>query len=856
MNKLLISILSILAILALSGSASAVGNVYFDFPDDASVGDEILVNISSDTILDPGCRYNITISGPVDFDVQDITMKYKALNGTWRESEWPSGGPYISGGNWSVQLPDGTSDSVSGINLSDNMSAMANFTINNGAPVGQYSISIELLNMTTATVNATGTDTMTVDGVEIDSAGEGYSTIQYAIDNATGGDTINVAAGIYDEEVNVNKNVTLTGVNDPNGANPAWVKDRINVKVDGVTIKNLKVTNMGNSGEQEGIFVDGAGYTDYSSQVIEISNNVIDGVNSTSSDKAVEGIHVKSYDSGTQIDGVKILDNVIRNIAQPDYGSDGIKLQADLNNVTVENNIIENVNGLWSYGVVATPSSSEFGTPKNVTIERNSFSSITASPNTTWAVAVAMDTKSGNFDSGTIANASEIIVHWNDFGDTYFGVVNKDNDEVLDARYNWWGSENGPSHSTNVLPNTGINVSDNVTFTPWLDAPGGEPTAPIEVNGDYYSNLQDAIDNANPGDTIRAGSFVFSPVEINKNVTLTAASSPVIDCSGSSQKNGVNITSDYVTIDSFEIKNCEIGVNSSMTNFTNVTNCYIHDNTKGVYIGDGSNNKINNSDIEDNTDVGVSYGNTAGGTLDATRNWWGDPSGPSGQGKGTGDAIDNVNITYEPWLGTEGQSVYFTGYATSGSITDEEFDARKETDVNVSVSGTADISIGKYSTNPVKGVYYGYNITSIEKYVDVFKTTVNPNSVTVKLYYAESDITGKNESTLNMYWWNETAGEWDICENTTVNTADGDGYLGYVSATINGSSKPNLTELSGTVFSAGGQPIETGEAPTSGTPAIGGFVGPVDKLAVAAPYIVATIMCVFAIGATTVARRR
>ena len=37
-------------------------------------------------------------------------------------------------------------------------------------------------------------------------------------------------------------------------------------------------------------------------------------------------------------------------------------------------------------------------------------------------------------------------------------------------------------------------------------------------------------------------------------------------------------------------------------------------------------------------------------TFDATNNWWGDASGPSGVGHGTGDAV-SANVDYDPWLG-------------------------------------------------------------------------------------------------------------------------------------------------------------------------------------------------------------
>jgi len=51
------------------------------------------------------------------------------------------------------------------------------------------------------------------------------------------------------------------------------------------------------------------------------------------------------------------------------------------------------------------------------------------------------------------------------------------------------------------------------------------------------------------------------------------------------------------------------------------------------------------------------YGNGVGGmgvsdcdaTVDATLNWWGDASGPSGVGLGTGDAVSD-NVDFDPWL--------------------------------------------------------------------------------------------------------------------------------------------------------------------------------------------------------------
>jgi hypothetical protein len=36
-------------------------------------------------------------------------------------------------------------------------------------------------------------------------------------------------------------------------------------------------------------------------------------------------------------------------------------------------------------------------------------------------------------------------------------------------------------------------------------------------------------------------------------------------------------------------------------------------------------------------------------TLNATENWWGSDTGPSGDGPGTGDSV-SANVDFDPWL--------------------------------------------------------------------------------------------------------------------------------------------------------------------------------------------------------------
>ena len=110
---------------------------------------------------------------------------------------------------------------------------------------------------------------------------------------------------------------------------------------------------------------------------------------------------------------------------------------------------------------------------------------------------------------------------------------------------------------------------------------------------------------------------------------------------------------------------------------TTITNNELYDNFKsGIEIERSCDSEISNNSIYNNGEFGIRfgkvettgnvinynniYGNVNFGVLndsldsspspvDATCNWWGNASGPSGVGPGTGDAV-SANVTYSPWL--------------------------------------------------------------------------------------------------------------------------------------------------------------------------------------------------------------
>ena len=112
---------------------------------------------------------------------------------------------------------------------------------------------------------------------------------------------------------------------------------------------------------------------------------------------------------------------------------------------------------------------------------------------------------------------------------------------------------------------------------------------------------------------------------------------------------------------------------------------------------------VNFNNITGNTNFGVE--NTTGVDVDATSNWWGDVTGPSGEGTGTGDAV-SIDVLYCPWLdgtvpgGAAMYSVYNLTQSTGHCSIQEAVDAADPGDVVEATDGsyTEDVTINKALT--------------------------------------------------------------------------------------------------------------------------------------------------------------
>ena len=182
---------------------------------------------------------------------------------------------------------------------------------------------------------------------------------------------------------------------------------------------------------------------------------------------------------------------------------------------------------------------------------------------------------------------------------------------ICPAESNWWGAANGPSG----LPygsGDGDAVSDGVDYIPWLGAAylGGLPVYPAYIGDTECDSIQAAVDAAAlpvPGETVTVtpGTYV-GDITISKNLTLVSSGGAEVTKLTGTGGNPVVTIGDYtVTINGFAIDPGTYGVSIptiGASNVVTIQNAVIHNNTQhGIYVGTvyGTLNILNN-DVEDN----------------------------------------------------------------------------------------------------------------------------------------------------------------------------------------------------------------------------------------------------------------
>jgi len=349
-----------------------------------------------------------------------------------------------------------------------------------------------------------------------------YPTIQSAIDAAAiSGDIIQVAAGPYTENVNVNKSVTLQGASaatvivtaaDPN--NSVITVNASNVEISGFTATGTVPT--GNNGYAGIKFASGITNCNIHNNILTTNQYgilIIDPENTT---VAGNNIFTSNIATNSGVSGIEMqhsYGNTFTNNTTNSNTSYGFRLDGVSHN-TFTGNI---ANSNTKYGFSLVKGSSTNG------CEYNTFTGNNANSNTEYGLREDNgdhNTFTGNtFDSNIIEGIrlKEIItnltlennnitnngiginiatavtdvstwtvLHNNIAGNATYGIWNSStvSRNMLIALNNWWGDATGPYNATYNSTGTGNDVTDNVDFDPWLLTPhtGWYVSVPMPTN--------------------------------------------------------------------------------------------------------------------------------------------------------------------------------------------------------------------------------------------------------------------------------------------------------------------------------------------------------------------------------------
>jgi len=317
----------------------------------------------------------------------------------------------------------------------------------------------------------------------------------------------------------------------------------------------------------------------YTSEHITISN-------CTWSDNAGKGIFLSDSD-----------DNILSNNTSVNNTRDGIFLSDSDRNTIIHNTCSNN-----SYSGVSVHRRRD-----------NNILSNTICSNTGYGIDLYASDFNTILNNTISANGIGICLRRSSFenaahhniisSNTLHGIDAEDNeDDSINATDNWWGDPSGPYHPATNPSGKGDNVTVYVVFDPWL-----EKLVRNTGKGTSYYTIQEAIDDADEGNTIRVYEGTYEEnIIINKTITLIGSGSANTIIDGGGVGDVVRLTADWCNVSGFKVTgsgndsyDAGIAVESDHNHiFEN--NC--SNNYYGIYLDTSDNNTVENNTCENNDD--------------------------------------------------------------------------------------------------------------------------------------------------------------------------------------------------------------------------------------------------------------
>ena len=468
---------------------------------------------------------------------------------------------------------------------------------------------------------------LTVDDDRAENPDAYFQTIQGAIDCAVAGETIVVAAGTYEENIVVDKSLTIQAASSPvidGGGNlgPGVHITAANVTFQGFTITNFTCTPTAGIGallvEGDGAIIDdntiydivttgdpindpaGIGIDVHASNV-EVTNNIVHDVGSigirvrhdwdtaptVSNNVLLENNEVyRTANTGVLVTGyakgVTVRQNEIYESLEPTEYSLFVHYGAE--DVLIENNIIRDpYDSIYGHNVVLAGCD-------NVTISGNAITGATSGKNiyilsdyAPWVDSEMLSTNTtitnndiqngkwgvrisnaGATDASDMAATTTINFN-NISGNTEYGVENAIATSV-DAEDNWWGNASGPVPATPPpgYDSYGDAVSTKVDPQPWLLEQVTE-AVPEPPTFDKTLALKDKWTLASTDKEVAAGTAWVGTTAFDDDSTIVAYKYTAGPSGGYTQ---VTLATQLTSVDAYYIKTASgggVGINYSTT---------------------------------------------------------------------------------------------------------------------------------------------------------------------------------------------------------------------------------------------------------------------------------------------------
>lgn len=362
------------------------------------------------------------------------------------------------------------------------------------------------------------------------STGEKFCSIQAAIDdaNTVNGHTISVAAGMYNEDVNVSKDLTIQGA----GMNVCTVSGPIGgaaaatftVGSPGVTIDGFTITRDGNN------------TTDWNNPGLNIPGIAIQG---QTNNAEIRNCTITGNRTGIDINnsnGNNIHNNLIT------FNRTGLIFRNQTDNTAlIENTITDN----WTLGVLFLEASGGTNSPVQSALN-STFNNNNISGN--WYGQIQDRQSGGSLPAPGTTNMKNFECNW--YGTTNPVKTNANSSEpgyAAQIPVAYGGSATPPGGQPDVLGTAADNLdyllflvsgTDNAPATPGfqpapLSCTGGCPGGGVVINANsngIFCSIQDAIDAATTGDRLKIATGTYTgnvdAATGGKNIIFAPGNSP------------------------------------------------------------------------------------------------------------------------------------------------------------------------------------------------------------------------------------------------------------------------------------------------------------------------------------------